>query len=494
MRILLVKPPPNRHRISLNLYEPLDLEYLAAAVPGQEVKILDMRIEKNLQGLLERFRPHLVGVTAYTCDLKTANSILEEVKRRDHRIRTAAGGIHATFRPQDFSPAADEIFIGYADKTFRQYVEALEDGGDIGGIPNLCRRARRAPEELIFTRSDSETVDLEKLPPPARHLTRRYQKRYRDYLHHRTALVMSSRGCPFRCTFCACWKLMHGKYAVRSPEAIVREIDALPDEVELVYFSDDNTIHRTGNAQRMAELLIRGRNNRRFHIYARSDDIVRHPDLFAALKQAGLANVTVGLEAIRDADLVRINKRTTVALNDEAIRILKGLGIYINAHFIIYPDFDRESFRALYNYLNERRLFHPAFPVLTPLPGTELYAETRDSFVLEDTDLFDFVHSILPTRLPRREFYRRLAGLYEKSYSLRRYFAYAGRPPAAAADRTSAIPGTAPESNPGASAGSCNADGITPLTLILLRLSAIIMYLKIRLAYRVERSGRSARV
>jgi radical SAM superfamily enzyme YgiQ (UPF0313 family) len=475
MRILLVKPPPNPRRISLNLYEPLALEYIAAAVPEQTVEILDMRVDKNLQATLERFRPHLVGVTAYTCDAKMANSVLGEVKRFDPHIRTAAGGIHATFVPRDFAFTADAVFLGYADATFRQYVAALEENRDPREIPNLCFGRR---ENLTVSPADTGVTDLRELPLPARHLTRRYRHRYRDYLYHRTALVMSSRGCPFRCTFCACWKLMHGKYAARSPEAIVREIATLPEEVELVYFSDDNTIHKPAHALRIAELLVRRHNSRRFHIYARSDDIVRRPELFSALREAGLAYVTVGLEAIEDAALARINKRTTVAVNNEAIRILRKLGICINAHFIIDPDFTRESFAALYRYLNRQRLFRPAFPVLTPLPGTELYAATRGSFVLEDTDLFDFVHSVLPTRLPRREFYRRLAGLYEKSYSLRRYLAYAGRPlsPAPGADGDCAE-------------AACHADGVTPRMLLLLRLGAIPMYLKIRFAGGAESRG-----
>jgi radical SAM superfamily enzyme YgiQ (UPF0313 family) len=475
MRILLVKPPPNPRRISLNLYEPLDLEYLAAAVPEQTVKILDMRIDRNLQETMRRFRPHLVGVTAYTCDAKTANTILSEVRRFDRHIRTVAGGIHATFVPQDFASTADVIFIGYADSSFRQYVEALELNHDPREVHNLCFSDGG---ELAFTAADTAPGSLQALPPPARHLTRGYRRRYHDYLHYRTALVMSSRGCPFRCTFCACWKLMNGKYVSRSAEAIVREITTLPDDVELVYFSDDNTIHKPDHALRIAELLIRRHNSRRFHIYARSDDIVKRPGLFALLKEAGLEYVTVGLEAITDADLTRINKRTTVAVNDEAIRILKKLEIYINAHFIIYPDFNKENFAALYRYVNERRLFRPAFPVLTPLPGTELYTSTRNRFVFEDTDLFDFTHSVLPTCLPRKEFYRRLGKLYEKSYSLRRYFVYAGRPLRSA-------PGSTPE--------VCHTDGVTPLRLLLLRLGAVFMYLKIRYAYRAERSGGDTR-
>lgn len=66
MRILLIKPPLNRNLLAPNNDEPLELEYVAAAAGGHDIDILDMRIEKNLWRKLEKFRPDLVGITAYT--------------------------------------------------------------------------------------------------------------------------------------------------------------------------------------------------------------------------------------------------------------------------------------------------------------------------------------------------------------------------------------------------------------------------------------------
>ena len=68
MKILLIKPPLNRNLLVPNHDEPLELEYLAAAAAGHVVRILDMRIDANLDRALSRFRPDLAGITAYTCD------------------------------------------------------------------------------------------------------------------------------------------------------------------------------------------------------------------------------------------------------------------------------------------------------------------------------------------------------------------------------------------------------------------------------------------
>ncbi|MFC1585489.1 hypothetical protein ACFL5V_08095 [Fibrobacterota bacterium] len=113
----------------------------------------------------------------------------------------------------------------------------------------------------------------------------------------------------------------------------------------------------------------------------------------------------------------KLNKNSTVAKNNQAIRVLKKLGIGIHAHFIIHPEFTIQDFSDLYQYLCDKSLYRAAFPVLPPLPGTDLNDEVRDRILIKDYDFVDFCHALLPTRLKREEFYRQLANLYRKSYA-----------------------------------------------------------------------------
>ena len=123
MNILLIKPPFNPNLITKSIYEPLELEYLAAAVNEHRVKILDMRLDKNLMKSLHTFKPDVACITAYSCDIKTVKRILKEIKKYDDSIHTIVGGIHATFMPSDFEEQyIDAIFIGYADLTFKEYI------------------------------------------------------------------------------------------------------------------------------------------------------------------------------------------------------------------------------------------------------------------------------------------------------------------------------------------------------------------------------------
>jgi hopanoid C-3 methylase len=471
MRILLVKPPLNKNLLVPGNDEPLELEYVAAAAGGHDVEIFDMRIDRNLWKKLGRFRPDLVGITAYTCDVRAAKDVLREVKKFDARIRTAVGGHHATVLPSDFAfPFVDVIFLGPADDSFKQYVALLAGGGDVRGTNNI---ALVAGGGLTFTEPRPSVDDLDRLPWPARHLTRDYRKYYRDSVRNITGMIVSSRGCPYRCTFCACWKIMGGKYFMRSPESVVDEFAALPEEIELVCFADDNTLHSTRRAWRMIELIETRGLRKRFMMYARTDLIVAHPDLMAGLKEIGLEYLLVGIESFRDEELKKLNKKVAAETNIEALRVLRKLEISVSPHLIVDPDFTKDDFRQLLAYVRKLELFRPVYTVLTPLPGTTLYEENYGRLAIRDYDFFDFTHSVLPTKLSRRDFYRQYASLYNKSYSFTRYFRWKRR---ALADHWRKKKRHEPPAS----------DRIPFFLLAFLRLYGLRLYLKVRRRYKIE--------
>jgi radical SAM superfamily enzyme YgiQ (UPF0313 family) len=471
MKILLVKPPLNRNLLAPNHDEPLELEYLGAAVPDHDVRILDMRFDKRLDRALSGFRPDLVGITAYTCDYNVAIAVLEEVKKFDPRIKTAVGGHHATVLPADFArPFVDVIFLGAADDSFREFVARSESGRPVEEVPNL---AFVREGSLHFTARGSAAQNLDLLPFPDRRLTREYRSRYRDRMNCRTGLVMTSRGCPFRCSFCACWKIMDGKYLTRSPESIVAEIAAMPEEVELICFADDNTLHSIRRAWRLIELLRERRIRKKFMMYARSDTIVENPDLMEALKDIGLEYLLVGIESFKDAELSNLNKALTSRTNLEAVRLLKKLGIRISPHLIVNPESSQADFRDLYRGVCEMELFRPVFTVLTPLPGTELYEKNVDRLAIRDYDYFDFTHSVFPTKLPRKEFYLQYAKLYSQSYSFKRYF-------------REKFHGLAALGRPSRRRARRHPDRIPFIPLVILHIASLRGYWKIRRRFKTE--------
>ncbi len=471
MKILFVKPPPNPNIFTFTRYEPLEFEYLAASVPAHEVEILDMRVETNLLKKLETFKPDIVGVTAYTTDVRTAKRLLKEIKTHNNHITTVVGGHHATFLPGDFATGdTDVVFLGFGDISFREYIDTLEEGGD----PNaVCNIGIVEDGSIRFTEKKQQEIDLDSLPLPARHLTRRYQNKYHDSYGFRTALVTTSRGCPYRCTFCACWKLMNGRYVTRDVRSVVEEIETIDDNVDYIDFSDDNTLHNIPRAWELAETLKERNVEKKFKMYARTDLIVKNPELFERLRDTGLELVTVGFESISDEELKTLNKMTSVEINNEAIRILKRLGIFVDAHFIVDPRFRENDFDELFRYVNEKNLFRNTFAVLTPLPGTDLFANNIDRLAIKDYDYYDFGHSILPTTLDRKQFYRRFADLYRRSYSPKRLIGFMVR------NRRKRK--TDPADNT-----FRNTDGFTLLRLLLTCVVAFPCFLRMRKVYKTE--------
>jgi radical SAM superfamily enzyme YgiQ (UPF0313 family) len=268
-------------------------------------------------------------------------------------------------------------------------------------------------------------LDLDALPLPERSLTAPYRKHYYCDWMRPLASMRTSKGCPFRCSFCALWKLAGGHYLKRRPQAIVDELAAI--EQEFVFFADDESLV---DARRMKELAQRIKTaglRKRFFLYGRSDTIARHPDLVEAWREIGLERVFVGLEFATDANLQYIRKGSSASDNDGAVRVLQSLGIEIYASFIVRPEFDRGDFAALRAYCRQLGLSYASFAVLTPLPGTDLYEEVRDRLITHDYDDFDFIHTLLPTTLPLRDFYAEYCDLYRKAISPRKQLAFLAR-------------------------------------------------------------------
>ncbi len=210
------------------------------------------------------------------------------------------------------------------------------------------------------------------------------------------ASIRTSKGCPYRCKFCAQWKVAGDRYFTRDPRRIIEEIAGI--EEEYVFFADDESLVDRARFTRLAQLIREAGIRKRYFLYGRSDTITRNPQLLKLWREIGLERVFVGLEFARDEDLRDIGKQCTARDNSQAVQILQDLGIEVYASFIIRPSFTRAD-----------------FAVLTPLPGTDLYQEVSDQLITRNTVHVDFVHTLLPTRLPLEAFYAEYHRLYTRA-------------------------------------------------------------------------------
>lgn len=416
MKILLIEP--NKAPVVIggedfSIYEPLALEYIAAGViEDHEVEILDLRLENNLDNVLQRFSPDVVGITAYTVHVNTVRNLFKKIKSWNPKALTVVGGHHATIMPEDFlSDHIDVIVLGEGIFTFREIVNRYESGMNLEEIPGTA-----ISDIGTLKKSDPITnVNLDVFPFPARKLTAKYRNNYYSNWMKPLAAIRTSKGCPYRCNFCAMWKLADGKYYKRSPEKIVEELASIDEKY--VFFADDESLLDVPRMMTLAELIKEKGIKKRYFLYGRSDSISRNPELIRVWKDIGLERVFVGLEFFRDEDLKYILKKSTVDDNNKAVKILQDLGIDIYASLIVRPDFTKNDFEELRSYVRRLKLDFAGFAVLTPLPGTDLFKEVESRLITHNYDFFDFIHTVLPTKLPLKEFYKEYLSLYKKGIS-----------------------------------------------------------------------------
>lgn len=414
MRILLVQPDYNPGAVGFRLIampEPLALELLAAMVPKHDFYILDMRIEPCLDEVMVSFKPDMVAVTALTTEVYAAQEILQRSKRYLPNVFTAVGGIHATLLPKDFQlPYVDAICLGEGEFVFAQLVEALEKKRDFHSVPNLIWRDTNG--QFVNNNYYVPATGNELVPHPRRDFVANNRGAYTWLYGAPDTAIATGRGCPYRCNFCSVWEFYQGRTRQMSVDYVVEEIRTA--ETSRVTFVDDNFMLNARRESEIAERIKADGLQKRFRMECRTDSVARHPELIEKWTDIGLEIVLLGLEGISDEALISVNKSNTARTNNEAIHILQANGVMIWGAFIIDPGWTAEQFKALQEYVYEKKLTFCQFTVLTPLPGTQLYREKQADLLTDDYTCFDTLHAVVPTRLPREQFYQHFASLYLK--------------------------------------------------------------------------------
>lgn len=411
MKILLIQPRSSDLMVGFTLMvrpEPLALEIIAAAVPEHEVRILDMRIDPALQETLASFQPDVVGVTGYTTDVPRMLETCAEVKALAPGTVTVVGGYHASLKPEDFAvDYVDVIVVGEGEITFKALCAAIERKQGLETVEGIIYNAGG---KQIATAPRLQIGDLDQIPLPARHLSDQYRSRYHFHFWENPYLVETARGCPYRCTFCAVWKFHRRKCRVMSAARVVKDLESTDSRV--VCFVDDNFFQNIRRSRELYRLIKAAGIKKQYWIQARADTIVRHPDMIKEWAEIGLDSALIGFEKINEDELESINKHSSVSANMDAIRILNENNVDMWGSFIVDPQWTKPDFDALIEYVRNANICFPLFTILTPLPGTAFFQEKMGDLITRNYEVFDLLHTVLPTKLPLDDFYANMARLY----------------------------------------------------------------------------------
>jgi hopanoid C-3 methylase len=415
LRILLVQPEYMENGVGFRLVampEPLHLEMVASMVPEHDVRILDMRLDDNIDAALRKFWPEMVAVTALTPEVYAAQKVLKQVKAFSEDIFTVVGGHHASLLPKDFYfPQVDCIAIGESELMFADLARGVADRRGLGEVPNIIWQDRSG--QFIQNPITDARVDLDAVPLPRRDLTEIYRPDYFFLFDKPDTSVATGRGCPYRCNFCSVHEFYHGRTSQMSPQRVLTEITQIP--TDHITFVDDNFLMNYRRENTLADMIKAEGLHKRFSMECRTDSIARHPELVEKWVDIGLYAVLLGLEGGSDAMLQQVNKSCQIDVNNRAIEILQENGVIIWGAFIVDPNWTEDEFKQLRDYVSEKQITHTQFTVLTPLPGTKLYESRSSDLLTRDYSCFDTLHSVLPTRLPREVFYQNFANLYRQT-------------------------------------------------------------------------------
>ena len=405
MNVLLIRPKPDKETIGLQhvmVCEPLELEYLAANIdrPDANVEIIDMILEKkSLEYFIKRYQPNVVGISGYITHVNVIKDYARRIKVIQPDCKVAVGGVHAEVLPRDF---IDEHIDFIVDANGISTFNAILDNLNLMEVRGAYREGRQNVKEASFNYKF-----------PDRQKVGKYRTKYYYMFHNPCALIKTSFGCPYSCSFCFCKEITEGKYFTRSVNSVIEELKQIPEKE--IYIVDDDFLVSGNRILEFCRKLKEHNLKKKFLVYGRADFISNNENVIKVFRDHGLQAVIVGLESFKNEALDKYNKRTSIRENEAAVRVLKKYDIEVYGTLILDMDFSREDFHNLHKWLKGLGLTFINLQPLTPLRGTEIYQMYQEDLIV-DGDQFekwDLAHLVLkPEKMSVRRYYYEMIKLY----------------------------------------------------------------------------------
>ncbi len=418
MRAMLINPK-FRLPIDTRTTPHLGLAYLGAVTEkaGYEVCIFDADVEdESVEEAVRRYDPDIVGITANTPQVKQAWRTTQAIKSVKD-VLVILGGPHVSVLPAESTarPEVDIVVRGEGEHVWVKLCQIAERG--LNGNPNvtatdLINDETSEMQSLLgtsyYTRDGREhhnpdhpvIPDLDTLPFPAYHLFK--MERYTnlqpatDHIDGAKSFsVMTSRGCPYRCTFCS-QSIMPIKWRARSPENVLAEWDHLVNTMgaQEIGVLDDSANIDVDRLERLADLLIENNLNQVPWIFVNGIRAnLATVKTLSKLKQAGLKRTAFGVESGDPDILLSIDKKIDHDTIRQAFKNAKQVGLETIGFFIIgLPGETEETMERTIKFACEVDPLVANFSMMTPYPGTKVYeiAKRQGRLLIEDWEDYVF--------------------------------------------------------------------------------------------------------
>jgi anaerobic magnesium-protoporphyrin IX monomethyl ester cyclase len=380
VRILLVNPAPTGTLKATGvLFPPLGLLYIAAYAEkeGHQVVVRDLAVRKKKEEV--DFKNYdIVGISTDTTRHRQALQLARKAKASGCTV--AMGGPHPGYVDEEIlsTKRVDFIVRGEGEVTFSELVAVLQKkNGQLDSIQGISFFSNG---ELVRTPARPFIENLDSLPFPARHLLNMEDYRRTNFGGRSITPLITSRGCPYQCAFCASSHFWGTRVRMRSAESVLREIEEIYYQYRFnaIAFVDD-----TFNLfpKRVIE-LCRGIIERKLDLWwwnlSRIDLLLRNEEMVKEMVRAGGKAVFIGVESSNPRTLNELKKGIDVGDIIQTVEMLKRNGLEIHASYILGGLHDTaKTIHDTIRFAKQLDTNVAQFAILTPYPGTAVYEQVK---------------------------------------------------------------------------------------------------------------------
>jgi anaerobic magnesium-protoporphyrin IX monomethyl ester cyclase len=439
MKILLIDPPFYRFIGYYNRYFPLGLASLATVLQkkGHEVLIYDadsnvnpskmnfafledsypiyLKALKNnnhpiwqeMSKKIRSFAPDAIGITILTTFAASAFKTAQLCKQYNKDVPVIAGGPHCTIKPDEvmkLCPDIDFLVRGEGEETLLELIENIKDCKTTEVLNNIKAITYRQNGQLVHTPDREFIDDLDTLGFPARNLLLNKN----SYDSEDMGLLMTTRGCPYSCSYCATsiWKR---KVRCRSVDNVIAEIKLISSTygTRQFTFKDDSFTVNRKRVLKFCDRIIAEKLNINWDCNTRVDLV--NEELLKKMKKAGCNSIKVGIETGSKRVLTLINKGTTLSQAKEAARLFRKVGIHWTGYFMIgLPTETKEEIYQTLKFMKELKPDFASLSVYEPFPGTDLFQIGIGENLVQNERLLQDFYNISPKYYYVKDIHRRI--------------------------------------------------------------------------------------
>lgn len=379
MKIALVRPNYKSHLIT----PPLGLGYISSYLKSKEkeVKIIDgLNLNLSNEEIVDLCKNFdLIGINVLSFYYLKVKDLCEKLKKAGKIV--VLGGPHAMIFPDKImeETGADYINIGEGEEAINELVDVLEKNNNDRHIPGIFKKG----EKNFIKRPFIEPLDKLPFPDWEQIDPRKYKKAPHGGLikNFPVAPIISSRGCPYECTFCASPKIWDRKIRFRLPENVVKEIEYLVKNfgVKEIHFEDDNLTLSKDHVTKICNLIL----EKGIKISWATPNGIRADmvdfELLKLMKKAGCYYIVFGIESGNQEILDKIKKRETLEDINRAVGYAKKLKIMTQGFFILgLPGETERTINNSIKFAKKIGLDRAQFLLLDLLPGSQLWEEHKN--------------------------------------------------------------------------------------------------------------------